>query len=182
MRRREEVRSIRYDEVSRPRHVMREEDARQLEVQRQSLVESLIGMGFPIDWALRAVVSVTVCVCVCMCMYVYVCVCVYVCICVYVCMCVYVCKCMFVYVCMCVCVYVCVCVSVCVCACACACAPIPFFTNSHYIQSRTHTGCQMRSSGNDFFFITHESLIYITASFLIFYIYLLLPFTTFLHL
>ena len=28
-----------------------------IELQRQSLIESLIGMGFPIDWALRAVVS-----------------------------------------------------------------------------------------------------------------------------
>ena len=75
MRRREQERGMRYDEASRPRHVMREEDAQQFEVQRQSLVESLVGMGFPIDWALRAVVSaivyiyvcVYVCVCVCMC-------------------------------------------------------------------------------------------------------------------
>ena len=76
LRRREQVRGIRYDEVSRPRHVMREEDAQQLEVQRQSLVESLIGMGFPIDWALRAVVSaVYVCVCVCVCVSRRMCVC-----------------------------------------------------------------------------------------------------------
>jgi hypothetical protein len=97
LRRREQVRGIRYDEVSRPRNVMREEDAQQLEVQRQSLVESLIGMGFPIDWALRAVVSAMVCVCV----YVCVCVCVFVCVCV------------------CVCVRVCVCVCACVCVCMC---------------------------------------------------------------
>ena len=32
-----------------------EEEAQLLELQRQSLIESLIGMGFPVDWALRAV-------------------------------------------------------------------------------------------------------------------------------
>lgn len=51
------------------RHVMRaeDEDSQHAELQRQSIVESLIGMGFPIDWALRAVVSFIVCVCVCEC-------------------------------------------------------------------------------------------------------------------
>jgi hypothetical protein len=32
-----------------------EEEAQLVELQRQSLIESLIGMGFPLDWALRAV-------------------------------------------------------------------------------------------------------------------------------
>ena len=36
---------------------VQEGETQLLELQRQSLVESLIGMGFPIDWALRAVVS-----------------------------------------------------------------------------------------------------------------------------
>ena len=59
---------LRYNNTSR--HVMRtenENNTQHVELQRQSLVESLIGMGFPIDWALRAVVSAMVCVCVCVC-------------------------------------------------------------------------------------------------------------------
>ena len=31
------------------------EEATALEMRRQSLVENLIGMGFPVDWSLRAV-------------------------------------------------------------------------------------------------------------------------------
>ena len=56
MRRRLHLHGRRHDEIMRA--VMQEEDeeeAQLLELQRQSLIESLIGMGFPIDWALRAV-------------------------------------------------------------------------------------------------------------------------------
>ena len=140
MRRREQVRGIRYDEVSRPRHVMREEDAHQLEVQRQSLVESLIGMGFPLDWALRAVVSAIVCVCVC------------------------------------VCVCLCVCECVCVCMCICACASVLSSINLHYIQSCTHTRCQMKSRKDDFSRIS-MNIIHITS----FYLSFLRLFITALH-
>ena len=62
----------RYNDMSRygdtSRHVMRAENensTQHVELQRQGLVESLTGMGFPIDWALRAVVSTMGCVCVC---------------------------------------------------------------------------------------------------------------------
>ena len=56
MRRRLHLHGRRHDEIMRA--VMQEEDeeeAQLLELQRQSLIESLIGMGFPVDWALRAV-------------------------------------------------------------------------------------------------------------------------------
>ena len=41
---------------SHPHPNLQEEESQLIELQRQSLVENLIGMGFPIDWALRAVV------------------------------------------------------------------------------------------------------------------------------
>ena len=84
VRRRGQTHGRRHDDVSRyndtSRHVMRtenEDNTQHVELQRQSLVENLIGMGFPIDWALRAVVSAMVCVCV-LCV---LCVCVCVCVC-----------------------------------------------------------------------------------------------------
>jgi uncharacterized UBP type Zn finger protein len=44
----------RNSDAERDSDIEREEEAHMNELRRQALVESLLGMGFPADWALRA--------------------------------------------------------------------------------------------------------------------------------